>query len=322
MNYQVRKYKAEYQAVWDDFITRSANGTFMHQRKYMDYHADRFTDASLMIFEGEKLKAVFPAHRVENQIIAHNGLTYSDFIFHFKLKTEHKIQIIEQSLAYLKNQGIKQVIIKDIPFVFHQIIDETNRYIYDRLKAKILKIKPFFVAIKQNTESPNRNRIKNLKKIDASVFSMHTGIDNLPGFWEIVQENLRERYQSKPVHRLDEIKLLINNFPDKIRLFTVAHKNITLAGAVVYIINNSIHFQYIHAKNDPLSRKAVEWLVYQIVELYQDREYISFGTSESQDNNLHSGLVYWKQSFACRIINQYFIAVSTANHNHLKDVLQ
>ena len=29
---------------WNEFVANSANATFLHDRRYMDYHADRFMD--------------------------------------------------------------------------------------------------------------------------------------------------------------------------------------------------------------------------------------------------------------------------------------
>ena len=35
-------------ATWDELVQASRNGVFLHLRDYMDYHSDRFTDASLI----------------------------------------------------------------------------------------------------------------------------------------------------------------------------------------------------------------------------------------------------------------------------------
>ena len=35
-------YSINRKEVWDQFIAQSKNGTFLFQRNFMDYHADRF----------------------------------------------------------------------------------------------------------------------------------------------------------------------------------------------------------------------------------------------------------------------------------------
>ena len=63
MAIEVQRYAAENASHWDDFLKVSKNGTFLLQRGFMDYHADRFQDHSLMIHEDGKLLAVLPASR-------------------------------------------------------------------------------------------------------------------------------------------------------------------------------------------------------------------------------------------------------------------
>ena len=70
-------YSVYYREVWNDFVARSKNGTFLLHRDFMDYHADRFFDCSLLIYEGDMqvdapkgvdgLKALFPANWVEDE---------------------------------------------------------------------------------------------------------------------------------------------------------------------------------------------------------------------------------------------------------------
>jgi len=54
------RYTPDRQREWDDFVGRSRNGVFLFQRAYMDYHADRFTDHSLLAYDGDRLAALFP----------------------------------------------------------------------------------------------------------------------------------------------------------------------------------------------------------------------------------------------------------------------
>jgi hypothetical protein len=44
----VRRCTAADQAAWDDFVRTSKNGLFLFERGYMDYHAERFSDHSLL----------------------------------------------------------------------------------------------------------------------------------------------------------------------------------------------------------------------------------------------------------------------------------
>ena len=46
----IRRYTPEKADEWNRFVAQSKNGTFLFDRRYMDYHADRFQDHSLMFY--------------------------------------------------------------------------------------------------------------------------------------------------------------------------------------------------------------------------------------------------------------------------------
>ena len=77
---QIVKYEEKYKNDWNDFLSRSKNGTFLFNRNYMDYHSDRFEDHSLMFFSNNKLVALLPANIKENILVSHGGLTYGGLV--------------------------------------------------------------------------------------------------------------------------------------------------------------------------------------------------------------------------------------------------
>ena len=85
-------YSINRKEIWDEFVGKSKNGTFLLQRGFMDYHADRYFDCSLLVYEGispddeykenglttRDLVALFPANWIEEEkcVYSHKGLTY------------------------------------------------------------------------------------------------------------------------------------------------------------------------------------------------------------------------------------------------------
>ncbi|MGB9979538.1 hypothetical protein [Methanobacterium sp.] len=45
---KIKRYEAEEKERWDNFVKNSKNGVFFSLRDYMEYHADRFEDHSLL----------------------------------------------------------------------------------------------------------------------------------------------------------------------------------------------------------------------------------------------------------------------------------
>lgn len=101
---QVKRYQPEYKTQWDDFVDKSKNATFLFKRDFMEYHADRFEDFSLLVFEDEKIKALFPANRVESTFYSHQGLTYGGLLIESKTKMSIFIQLFREILLFWKKK--------------------------------------------------------------------------------------------------------------------------------------------------------------------------------------------------------------------------
>ncbi len=323
MNYQVKKYQSEDKILWNDFVKASANGTFLHHRDYMDYHADRFADFSLMIYKDEKLVAVLPAHKIDDQLFSHNGLTYGNVLFLPNFRIAYKIDVYEKLLIYIDLQNISFLHIKSIPSFFTQQKDESLQYVYHKLQAELLQVKPFFVLETQQGIRLNKDRKKNLKKLQKLPFKISEDAKYLSEFWQIVNDNLAQKHQSKPVHSFEEIQKLMQDFSKEIKLFTLFLDNEMVSGALVFLINNSVHFQYIHSTTNKQNRQGVDFLINHILESYiTDYQFISFGSSAKENNTLDSGLAYWKESFGAQISNQFIYRISVKNVNLINDILQ
>src|SRR5437870_3023844 len=83
----VEPYTQERKEQWDRFISTGKNATFLFSRDYMEYHSDRFTDHSLILWRGGEILAVLPANITDQRLlISHGGLTYGGFVFQRAVK--------------------------------------------------------------------------------------------------------------------------------------------------------------------------------------------------------------------------------------------
>ena len=84
-------YSINKREVWNRFVEESKQGTFLLDRNFMDYHADRFFDCSLLVYNDDvietelnddSLVALFPANWAEEDrtVYSHQGLTYGGLI--------------------------------------------------------------------------------------------------------------------------------------------------------------------------------------------------------------------------------------------------
>src|SRR5690349_21312419 len=100
--YTIQYYQKSDYKIWNDFINHAKNATFLFHRDFMEYHQDRFEDASLLIFEDQKLTAVLPANKAGKSIYSHQGLTYGGLVYSAKLKAENVELILDEVLSFLK----------------------------------------------------------------------------------------------------------------------------------------------------------------------------------------------------------------------------
>ena len=71
--FEIKRYTPDLATEWNQFVATSKNGTFLFDRNYMDYHADRFTDFSLMIYRRGKLYALLPGNVDGDTFYSHQG---------------------------------------------------------------------------------------------------------------------------------------------------------------------------------------------------------------------------------------------------------
>ena len=101
-------YKKEHSEIWNNFVEKSKNGTFLFNRNFMDYHSDRFTDNSLMFYDdNNELIAMFPANISNNCLYSHQGLTYGGLIMGYNIKSSQVLIIFNKIIDYCKKLYIK-----------------------------------------------------------------------------------------------------------------------------------------------------------------------------------------------------------------------
>ena len=61
--FEIKRYDPSQERTWNDFVARSKNGTFLFDRRFMDYHSDRFDDSSLVVLRKGRIYALLPATR-------------------------------------------------------------------------------------------------------------------------------------------------------------------------------------------------------------------------------------------------------------------
>jgi hypothetical protein len=301
---EIRVYEPADQARWDAFIATAKNATFLFYRNYMDYHADRFQDYSLMVLdENESIKALLPANRMADQLVSHGGLTYGGFIIDATMAVSIMLEIFETAYKYLRSNTIKHWIYKPVPHIYHTVPAEEDLYALFRLGARPYRRDVLTVVDYRKSPAYQERRYRSIRKgRQAGIECRETS--DYDQFWNILTNNLRKRYNLQPVHTVDEIKLLAGYFPNEIRLYGAYLGNVMLAGAVAYISHNVCHVQYNAASEDGKRQGALDVIMDDLLKLYEaSKRYFDFGVStENNGQYLNTGLAEYKEGFGGRTI--------------------
>lgn len=311
--YQVKRYTSDMAVQWDDFVSRARNGLFIFLRSYMDYHADRFSDHSLLVFEEEKLRGILPANREEDVLVSHGGLTFGGLVVDGAVRAQQTLDMLESIVGTLPAFGIKQFNYKQIPDIFQKPRSSDDSYALYRVGAKLTRVDANFVLDLRDPPPVQERRARSIKKAVKAGVSTSITSDFAPFWRDVLIPTLQERHSVKPVHTIEEIELLYARHPAKIALRVATREGRAVAGSVTYDYGTAIHTQYIAANNEARECGALDLVMNDILTTAPTR-YLSFGIStEDQGRVLNNGLAEWKESFGGRCVahNQYILTVRT-----------
>lgn len=295
----------------------------MFHRDFMDYHQHCFQDASVMVFKNDKLIALFPANKVNDVIYSHQGLTYGGLIIPTTLKLHIVLVAFKELLEYYLNKGFSDLVLKIIPSIYNDIPSDELLYLSFLLEAQLIRRDTLSVVSQKKPIKYSKDRIDGIKRAEKHGLIIKDD-DEFDAFWnEILIVNLQKKHQAKPVHSLDEIKLLKKRFPNNIKQFNVYHDNKLVAGTTIFITKHVAHSQYISGNEDKNAIGSLDFLhEYLLNTAFVDKRYFDFGISnENQGKQINSGLQYWKEGFGSRTVVQDFYKIPIANYNKLDNVL-
>lgn len=271
----------------------------MYQRDYMDYHADRFEDASLLICDADKLVGLLPANISEGTCFSHQGLTFGGVIQQSQtISSTLMITMFEQLAAYLAHAGVKQLVYKPLPLIYHRMPAQEDLYALFRLGATLSRVDvTTTIDLKYRGKVSNRRK-RGAKKAAKASLSFHQS-NNWSAYWDILKARLQDRHSVCPVHTVDEIRLLAQRFEQNVRLFTAEEHGQVIAGVVIFETPVVAHAQYIAAAPKGLKVGALDGLFEYLIDGYCGKKrYFDFGIStEDQGRVLNDGLIRHKEEF-------------------------
>jgi hypothetical protein len=312
---EIANYGSDDKSLWDGFVRRSKNGSFLFHRDYMEYHSDRFFDSSLLFFENASLVSVMPANVADDILYSHAGLTFGGVVSDRKMKIGLMLELFDSLMIYLSQHRIKKLVYKAIPYIYQVAPAEEDLYALFRYDAKLIR-RDVSSAILLDEPIPFRKgrkySIKQGKKNELTA----KRTNDFEAFMSIEETVLQSKYNVKPTHTSSEIKSLAQKFPENIKLFAAYKDKVMLAGVIVYESKAVVHTQYIASSDIGKKMGATELLLDSLITQYSSgKKYFDFGIStEKGGAYLNRGLATYKEGFGARTItyDTYEVAVASS----------
>lgn len=289
---------------WDEFVAQARNGLFQFMRPYMDYHADRFMDGSIVVREGEEIVALLPASRHDDLLVSHGGLTFGGLILGRSSATLKTGEIFQAILNHASASGVGRIHYKAIPGLFHRLPAEEDLYFLQQLGARLIR-RDLSTAVSPFDQVKLRKGRKYMLSRARKIGDLEMGeSDDWASFWDLLTQRLDEAHGVRPVHTLEEIRLLKDRFPDRIQLLTARSGGEIHAGVVMFRFDRADHTQYMATNAFSRDNGLLDALVHDAIQrAASEGKWLSFGVStEDQGRKINAGLLDYKESFGGRCI--------------------
>lgn len=304
MNLRLAPYEASRAAAWNAFVAASRNGVFQADRGFMDYHADRFVDASLVAWDGDRIVALLPAHRDGDTLVSHGGLSWGGFILGERGGQRLVLALFERLVAAMQTQGLRRLRYKTLPLPYQRWPSEDDRYALFRLGATRWRCELLSMLPPGPPPPGSELRRRPRRKTPTGADETLREDPCWAHFWPLLEAVLAERHGARPVHTLAEIQLLASRFPREIRLVTAWVDGRIAAGAVLFETPQVLRTQYLAAGPAARATSLLDRVIdHAIAQARATGRWFDFGTStESGGTVLNEGLLAFKEGFGARTV--------------------
>lgn len=306
----VKNYSKELETQWEQFVGSSVNGTFMQERKFLGYHTDRFSDHSLIFMEDNRILAVLTAAVVkqgDKRILhSHPGASHGGLIIGSNLSTKKCLELVSALVEYCAMNGFDYIRLKPVPKIYHNELSDQLDF---ALRFSGFEIE--YTELATALELPkgeedflkrvmNPTAFRNYQKALKSGLSVTLDGD-INDYWAVLVNKLKLSHNAKPTHTLEEIKYLMELYPDRIKLFAAYKEDILAAGVLVFLLNERVINCFYIAHDDRYQHMRPLNLIFgYMIEWGRENNfsYLDWGIStEGKGSRVNTGLFRFKEGY-------------------------
>ena len=300
---QARAYTPADAERWDTFCADAHGATFLHTRRFLSYHGDRFTDRSLIFEDGARWLGVLPGAQSPsraNLVVSHPGITYGGVLHEGDLRGEGMLNALQAARDHYAAAGYQTLLYKPVPHIYHRAPAQDDLYALFRLGAKRVRCDLSSCIDLAHPLPVSERRRRALKKAQRAGLTLDTGAHLADELWPVLEANLAQRHGQKPVHSLPEMRMLLERFPQAIRVHVARLEKQVIAGTVLFIAGRVRHTQYIASNALGHETGALDLVFDRQIQEARDMnaQFFDFGISnEDGGRSLNVGLHRFKSEF-------------------------
>lgn len=311
-NYTVRRYHSEDFALWNAFVGKAINATFLFDRNFMEYHADRFQDYSLMVFEEDNLVALIPANVNGDKVFSHSGLTYGGFVIGQNVARDSFEKIYAAVIDFLQMKKKSEFTIKELLSFYNtsETIDTESFFLNNGAEISDKKMN-LAINLKSNYKMA-KSKVKHYKRLQTAGLSVKK-VTEFDAFWnQVLTPLLKEKYNTNPLHSLTEITHLKSKFPENIEQYNLYLNDEILAGITIFKTPKVVKSQYGATTEVGKKYRALDYLFIHLIEEFSKNfDYFDMGTvDDNSELGYNQGLLNQKKELGCELYYQNIFQIA------------
>jgi hypothetical protein len=309
---KVQEYQEKYRDEWEDFVSKSNNGTMFHKQAFLDYHdSGKFKFHHLMFRNGDELVGVMPGgiHGDGKTLWSPTGASYGSIVTN-DIPFSLALQIVDSLLDYARERNFRELYLIPPPLIYSHVYNQHIEYAmlyrksdfelhYISHAVALPKDRSHFDDIDIKAQRIIRKIIKDGKlRIEEST--------NYADFYPILEMN-KAKHKAMPTHSLRDLERLYDLMPENLKLFMVYNDDTPVAGSLLFLTNRKVAlcfyimmlYEYRHLKPVFLAMsESIRWA--------QENGYEWFDIGVSQDTTAEDpmtpseSLIYFKERFNAR----------------------
>lgn len=308
-------YDDSYENVWDDFVLmESINGNFLQTRNFLNYHKrGRFTDASLIIMDGNVMVAVVPANEIDGgkTLLAHQGSTFGGIVIGKAYANTNGYKMIFSELTdYFMKKEYLTVELRMHNWLYSPVEkrNELLDYFFQINGFRTRNEVGFYIDLERlgddftsKFEKLKRRKLNKANKMNLKFRKLVSDCE-VSEFHEVLTDNML-KFDTVPVHTLEELLEFKNvRIPEIVSFYGVFHEDKMIAGSMVFDFCDKkvFHTQYLASRHEYLEFCPNEYLYTNLIKVAKEEgyRYLSYGTSTLEHGNVYNeSLGMFKEGF-------------------------